>query len=135
MCAVVAVALMCQVALGEVNVSTEVLRAPQQEVAFEQADAPGQAAILAPRVQLQPSQSKTSFSRPGWFAATAPAPQETTDDGTVLPWVWTHIRAAIRRGEQNLPHHRRPGFYAVVGPVVVSNGFDRVAGIGAKGFF
>lgn len=56
-------------------------------------------------------------------------------DKVELPWVWRHIRVAVRKTERALPNHRTDEFYIVFTPVRVSNGFDTVAGLGVEGQF
>lgn len=56
-------------------------------------------------------------------------------DEVDLPWVWTQIRTIVSAAEDGLPNHKEKDLLIQVGPAIVSNGFDTVAGLGVGGYF
>jgi hypothetical protein len=63
------------------------------------------------------------------------APEIYPELGVEVPWLWRHIREAVIYSERRLPHHTEETFSVLVAPCVVSNGYDRVAGVGIEGYF
>lgn len=45
------------------------------------------------------------------------------------------IRQAVTHSERGLPNHTTDELKVLVAPCVVSNGVDRVAGVGIEGYF
>jgi hypothetical protein len=53
-------------------------------------------------------------------------------DHVEMPWIWVEIR---RMAETRLPSHEQDEFRVVLGPAVVSSGFDTVVGVGVGGHY